>query len=316
AYIWDIGLNLGNDYTLLFKHRVRFPTIVYFVSRAFTLASILTSFVFQVAPVKNCNALLIGFDVCFILSQTSTAMLFFLRVTAVWYPSKIAYVVFLMLWMAVLGVGITLALGDHAAHLGLTMQCIITTPPARTEFVFIIPLINDTAIFLAINYRILAHTVVADSSMARLRVFLGGKALSTLSRALLQTGQHFYLIAVVTHIVILVLLKLPHLSPVYHTMVAVPGLALINTMACLVFRRVKFGLIAADGTSKIPTIGLPSDFHATAISPRFHHADPTTTGFGSNTAFPLDVRVQREIDKYEDGADATSEEISKPTDLA
>ena len=33
AYVWDIGLNLGNDYTLLFKHRVRFPTIVYFMSR-------------------------------------------------------------------------------------------------------------------------------------------------------------------------------------------------------------------------------------------------------------------------------------------
>ncbi|KAF7367824.1 hypothetical protein MSAN_00846800 [Mycena sanguinolenta] len=30
AYVWDIGLNLGNDYALLFKHRIRFPTIVYF----------------------------------------------------------------------------------------------------------------------------------------------------------------------------------------------------------------------------------------------------------------------------------------------
>ncbi|KAF7335983.1 hypothetical protein MSAN_02312000 [Mycena sanguinolenta] len=33
AYVWDIALNLGNDYTLLFKHRVRLPTIVYFLSR-------------------------------------------------------------------------------------------------------------------------------------------------------------------------------------------------------------------------------------------------------------------------------------------
>ncbi|KAF7335940.1 hypothetical protein MSAN_02307400 [Mycena sanguinolenta] len=33
AYVWDIGLNLGNDYALLFKHRIRFPTVVYFLSR-------------------------------------------------------------------------------------------------------------------------------------------------------------------------------------------------------------------------------------------------------------------------------------------
>ncbi|KAF7373787.1 hypothetical protein MSAN_00590400 [Mycena sanguinolenta] len=32
AYVWDIGVNLGNDYALLFKHRVGFPTVVYFLS--------------------------------------------------------------------------------------------------------------------------------------------------------------------------------------------------------------------------------------------------------------------------------------------
>ncbi|KAJ6454643.1 hypothetical protein C8R45DRAFT_846285 [Mycena sanguinolenta] len=226
AYVWDIGLNLGNDYVLLFKHRVRFPTIVYFMSRVFTFAFILTSFVFQIAPVENCNALSVGLGVCLVLSQTSTALLFFLRVTAVWYPSKIAYTVFSILWMAVLGAGITVPLGDRAAHIGPTTQCIITITPASTEFAVITPLINHTAILLAINYHILAHTIVADSSMARLRVFFGGKGLSTLSRALLQSGQHFYLIAVVTHIVILVLLKLPHLSAIYHTMVAIPGIVI------------------------------------------------------------------------------------------
>ncbi|KAF7335934.1 hypothetical protein MSAN_02306700 [Mycena sanguinolenta] len=338
AYIWDIGLNLGNDYTLLFKHKVRFPTIVYFMSRVFTLAYILTSFFFQgqrfnslffefalelkittVAPVKNCDALSVGLGICLVLSQTSTALLFFLRVTAVWYPSKLAYTVFSILWMAVLGAGIIIPLKDRAAHIGPTMQCIIGAPPASSELAVIIPLINDTAIFLAINYRILAHTVVADSSMARLRVFFGGKGLSALSHALLQSGQHFYLIAVATHIAILVLLELPNLSPIYRTMLTVPGFPLINAMACLVFRRIKFGLISSDGISKISITGGTVDFHATAnprsLSVQFHRTDPVTAGSQSNTAVPLDVRVQREVDKFEDGADAC-EEISKATDLA
>ncbi|KAJ6454638.1 hypothetical protein C8R45DRAFT_1189224 [Mycena sanguinolenta] len=283
AYTWDIGLNLGNDYALLFKHRVRFPTIVYFLSRAFTLALILSSFVFQVASVENCNALGIALGICFVLSQTATAMLFFLRVTAVWHPSKIAYVLFSMLWIAVLGAGITAPLG-----------------------ILIIPLVNDTAIFLAINYRILAHTMAANSLTAHLRVFFGGTGQSALSRASLQSGQHFYLIAV-THIVLLVLLKLPQFLPVYHAM---PGFVLINVMACQVFRRINFGLISSDGTSKDPVTGRSVDFHATA-NPR---TDPIIARLGSNPTSPLDVRVQMEIDKFEDEADARHE-ISKPADL-
>ncbi|KAF7370869.1 hypothetical protein MSAN_00720600 [Mycena sanguinolenta] len=253
AYVWDIGLNLGNDYALLFQHKVRFPTIVYFLSRAFTLAYILTCFIFAVAPVENCDALALGLSICIVLTQTSTAMLFFLRVTAVWHPSKIAYVVFSILWLAVLGAGITDPVGIRGTHIGPTKQCIDTVIPGSIAATAIMPLINDTAIFLAINYRILAHTVAEDSLMARLRAFFGGTGLSTLSRALLQSGQHFYLIAVATHVTFLVILKLPQLTPVYHAMLSIPGLTLVNAMACLVFRRIKFGLISPDGTSKIST---------------------------------------------------------------
>ncbi|KAF7334197.1 hypothetical protein MSAN_02381000 [Mycena sanguinolenta] len=193
AYVWDIGLNLRNDYVLLFKHRIRFPTIVYFLSRAFTSAYILAAFIFQVAPVENCDTLLLGLSISSVLTQTATATLFFLRVTAVWHPSKIAYAVFFILLLAVPAGGITVPLGTRGAHIGPTMQCITTAVPDTIELAAIMSLINDTAVFLAINYRILAHTMVADSSMARLRVFLGGKGLSALSRALLQSGQHFYL---------------------------------------------------------------------------------------------------------------------------
>ncbi|KAF7350758.1 hypothetical protein MSAN_01636900 [Mycena sanguinolenta] len=267
AYVWDIALNLGNDSVLLFKHSVRFPTIVYFLSRTFTLALILACFVDAVAPVENCNAIVLGYSICLVLSQTATAMLFFLRVTAVWYPSKVAFAVFSMLWIGVLGAGITVPLGVREAHIGPTMQCINTALPADTKVAAIMPLINDTAIFLAINYRILAHTIVGDSLRARLRVLLGGTGpgLSTLSQVLLQSGQHFYLIAVATHVTLLVLLKLPHLTPICRGMFSVPALALVNAMACLVFRRIIFGRIGSDGISKAPTT-LTSHFHVTATS--------------------------------------------------
>ncbi|KAJ6454651.1 hypothetical protein C8R45DRAFT_1189264, partial [Mycena sanguinolenta] len=321
AYTWDIGLNLGNDHALLFKHKVRFPTFFQAIPlirpRAFTLAYVLVCYVIQVGPVKNCAAAELGVGICLLLSQTATAMLFFLRVTAVWYPNKIAYVVFSILWLAVLGAGISAPLGILAAHIGPTMQCINTDVPTYVEVAVIVPLINDSAIFLAITYRIIAHTIVADSLVALIRVFFGGTGLSRLSQALLRSGQHFYLVAVAAHIPLLVAVK--PLTPVDHTMLAVPVLALINAMACLIFRRIKLGLLSSDGTSKMPTIDFHSDFHPAAnprsLSLQFHHTDPTAMAFESNKTFPLDVRVQSEIDGFENAAEA-SQEMSKPTGLA
>ncbi|KAJ6459887.1 hypothetical protein C8R45DRAFT_1180648 [Mycena sanguinolenta] len=254
AYVWDIALNLGNDYALLFKRRVHFPTIVYFLS-----------------------------SICFVLSQTATAMLFFLRVTAVWNQSKVAFAMFFILWITVSG-------RVSPSHSDFVEQK--WDPPCTyTEVAAIMPLINDTAIFLAINYRILAHTIVADSALARLRVFFSGTGLSTLSRALLRSGQHFYFIAVATHITLLVLLKLPRWTPIDHGMFAVPTLALVNAMACLVFRRIKFGLTEID---------------------KFEDGADPSQRFGLNTAYPLDVRVQMDIE-YRANA---SQEVFKPTTLA
>ncbi|KAJ6465706.1 hypothetical protein C8R45DRAFT_839678 [Mycena sanguinolenta] len=314
AYVWDIALNLGNDYALLFKHRVRFPTIVYFLSRAFTLAYILASEHITVASVQNCNGLALGFSICFVLSQTATAMLFFLRAIAVWDQNKFAFAMFSFLWIAVLGASITVPLGLRGAHIGPTMKCITTAVPANIEAVAIMPLINDTAIFLAITYRILAHTIEADSLVARLRVLFGGTGpgLSALSQALLQSGLHFYFIAVATHITLLVLLKLPQLPFIYHGMFAIPTLALVNAMACLVFRKVKFGVISSDGISKIP-MTLSQDLRATAnprsLSLSYGRTDPPATRFESNAAYPLDVRVPKQVEDR-------SQDIFKTTTLA
>ncbi|KAF7335952.1 hypothetical protein MSAN_02308600 [Mycena sanguinolenta] len=234
----------------------------------------------------------------------------FLRVTAVLHESKIAYAVFFVLWMAVLGASLTAPVGVRAAHLGPTAQCITTTIPDNLEVSAIVPLINDTAIFLAVSYRILVNTIEADSFIARLRAFVGGTGLSALSRALLQSGQHFYLVAVAANVTLLVLFNLPHLSPLYPAMIAVPAFALINAMACLVFRKIKLGLISSDGISQVPTISFDSDFHATtnssSLPSHFSRKDSTAAGFGTYTTFPPDDR-----------ADARHHnENIKPTNLA
>ncbi|KAJ7301416.1 hypothetical protein DFH08DRAFT_103031 [Mycena albidolilacea] len=304
AYLWDIGLNLGNDYKLLFEHRVRFPTIVYFLSRIFTLSYIITPFVFQVSNVADCSALMVGVGVCNVLAQSATAMLFFLRVTAIWYPSKVAYVVFLLLWLGVTGAAVTVPAGIRGAHIATTMQCINTVVPDSTEATAIMGLINDSAVFLAINYRILGYTLVSESFKSIVVTFFGGGHLSRLSRALVQSGQHFYLVAVCGNIVILVLVKVPGVPPTYRGMLTIPSISLVNAMACLVFRKIKFGLITTDGTSFPKSkSGNTSTFHATA-NPRSHpvrfrSGDLSATDFESTPDYPLEIRIEREPSRKE-----------------
>lgn len=129
-------------------------------------------------------------------------------------------------------------------------------------------------------------------------------------------------VVVCASIILLVFLKLPNVPTIYHAMLSVPGLGLINIMACLVFRQIKFGTITSNGTTRATTTG-GSNFHAT-VNPRgslpLHHprsADPTaTSGFESNIAFPLDVLVQKETRRFGDGSTDDIERQENPKTAA
>jgi len=268
--------------------------MIYFLSRVFTFAYILTSFVFQVGSVQNCAALQLALGICLILSQSTTAMLFLLRAFAVWQSNKLVHVVFILLWLGLIGADVTVPLGIRGAHIGPTMQCINTVVPANTEWVAIMALINDTVVFCAVNYRIIGFTVVDGSFKDRVRAFFGGRQISMLSRALLRSGQHFYLIAVCTNAILLVFVKLPNLPAVYHAMLTIPGFALINAMACLVFRQIKFGLLTSDGGTK------PANSSTFGTISHRRRPAPNEPESGSIT---LNVRVQKQTEQFEDGLD-------------
>lgn len=44
AYSWDIVTNFNNDYKLLFKTRIRYPTVIYYLSRSFNLSMTQTTY--------------------------------------------------------------------------------------------------------------------------------------------------------------------------------------------------------------------------------------------------------------------------------
>ncbi|KAJ3729807.1 hypothetical protein C8R42DRAFT_693595 [Lentinula raphanica] len=263
AYCWDICVNFNNDYKLLFKNKIRLPTVVYYLSRQAiqvisTLAYITSSFVFQVANVRNCQALQVALGIFNVLSQSFTSMLFLIRVTAVYREVVIIRVCFILLWLGVVGGALSVPLGIGGGHIGPTMACINTIVKKTTEISVIMPMINDSAIFIAITYRILDNSVYEEGRGAQVRAFFGwNKLLPAVSRNLLQGGQHYYFFALLTNVVTLILNQLKDLPPTYHGMFTISSLALINVLACVVYRRIKFGLITEDGVSNIDTNHIP-----------------------------------------------------------
>ncbi|KAK0494584.1 hypothetical protein EDD18DRAFT_349844 [Armillaria luteobubalina] len=286
GYLWDIAINLENDYQLLFKRKITYPTVIYYTSRVFTLGYILTNFATRVADIPNCNAHQIASGICNVLSQTFTSLLFFLRVTAVWNRNRYIFSFFTFLWLGVIAGAITVPVGIRGAHIGTTEQCINVRVPEYDQLSIIFPLIFDSCTFIAITYRILMFTNInEETASGRLRTFFGS-GVPIVSRNLLRGGQQYYLVAVCGNIICLVLVRVPGLPSVYRAMVTIPILAIINAMACIVFRMIKFGLITPDGT-------VMTAFHASSAN-TLHRSIPlhyqTRNAVCSSPTFDVDYQ--------------------------
>lgn len=103
---------------------------------------------------------------------------------------------FSFMWLAVVAGSVTSTQGVTLVPLGTTNYC---TNGRMDEYVIasgIIPLVNDTLVFIAITWRLvrgscLGSTRTGGSTWS----FIFGKHLPAFSRSLLQDGQVYYLLS-------------------------------------------------------------------------------------------------------------------------
>ncbi|THV06657.1 hypothetical protein K435DRAFT_773018 [Dendrothele bispora CBS 962.96] len=271
-YLWDIAVNLGNDYQLLFKQKIRYQTVIYYLSRIFTLAFVLSSFILEVAHLSSCQTGAYMIGVFLGLAQTTTSLLFILRVTALYKGNKIIMIIFALFWLTFLGFAVAIPIGLRALRIGSTGACISSGIPNYVEGELWVVMIHDTLVFALVTYKILSFAVIQDGRQAQVRAFFGSGYIPRFSRTLLKSGQHYYFLTICINTVTLALVKAPGVPIVYRAICIVPVMALTNAMACVVFRRVKFGLITEDGTVL--------DHHQTVST--FHAA-----GNGHENSLPL-----------------------------
>jgi len=127
------------------------------------------------------------------LAISSTAFLMFLRVRAVFNRNSYVVAFFAFMWIAVLGGSLTAIPGAGGANIGPTNYCVVTKAEPYLATAALIPLVNDTLLFLAISWRLMKNTHMENSIQTRFRILAFGEYLLPFSKALLQDGQVYYL---------------------------------------------------------------------------------------------------------------------------
>lgn len=79
-----------------------------------------------------------------------------------------------------------------ASAIGPTEYRVVESSSLTVSPAFIVPAVYDTLVFLAITWRVVIDSP-AQEWKARTSLFLTGKKMGHISRALLQTGQVYYL---------------------------------------------------------------------------------------------------------------------------
>ncbi|KAF9044941.1 hypothetical protein BJ165DRAFT_1527886 [Panaeolus papilionaceus] len=243
--VWDIVDNLRADYRLITEKplKIRIPTMVYFISRLGTLGFALSSAIFGSAALTwDCRRFLRIVGAFYPITTPATSFLFFLRLRAVFDRDRVIVAVFAFIWIALFGSTFTVPIGLIGGNIGPTKYCMTVEIRKYIIAPTIISFIHDTLVLLAISWRLMTSTHTDPDIRKGVKTMVFGDYLPSFSRALLHDGQRFYTATVSLNLLTVIMFFIDSVPPIYRLMFSIPNVALMNIMACRVFRNTKFGL--------------------------------------------------------------------------
>ncbi|CAA7262416.1 unnamed protein product [Cyclocybe aegerita] len=128
----------------------------------------------------------------FAVSVPLTSLLFLFRVLAIFHENKLVRAFFCVMWLGVVAGVMTPTQGLIGTNIGPTKYCINVRLEAYITTAGLIPLVNDTLVFLAISWKLMRNTHMTPNPLRgnlSFRAFLRGDYLPAFSRGLLQDGQ-------------------------------------------------------------------------------------------------------------------------------
>jgi hypothetical protein len=105
-------------------------------------------------------------------------------------------IVFGLMWLAVLGTSLIIPIATRGVNIGPTPYCSLGDLAPYAETIGLNPGLFDTAVFLAISYRLVGNTHVEYRSWRqKARAFFTGAYLPSFSKSLFIDGQLYYMSA-------------------------------------------------------------------------------------------------------------------------
>ncbi|KZP17627.1 hypothetical protein FIBSPDRAFT_933852 [Athelia psychrophila] len=233
VFVLDWICNLDEEVEVMARTGLNIPIVVYHSSRTASLAygtwialraaGLVGSDIFRTSIVMWCIST---------VAATSTSLLFFFRMRAVYSDSRPVMTVFAFVWVLLI---ITPILGIF----GVVKKCgAICQHSNRLALAFDISIfLHDTLVFLCISRKIYGNSLsaVPRSRFGKVRRFFSSQGLHAVSKALLLSGQLYY---GVTLGVLVMTVSAQYIGLPYSDAIGAFYITLSSALACRVFRMV------------------------------------------------------------------------------
>ena len=151
------------------------------------------SLYFQAAPTGNCAAFEHIGDAWYPMSLSFSALLFFLRLRAIYNRNRIIVACYFVLWLGLVGTTILIPIVISGASIGPTKYCVDADVPNSSYAAIFAPLIHDTLVFVAISWRLTQNAHMELNFKEGFKIAAFGKYLPAFTQSLLKDGQRYYL---------------------------------------------------------------------------------------------------------------------------
>ena len=145
---------------------------------------------------RSCGAIGLALCTFYAIATPTMALLFFFRVSAVYTNSRLAITFFGLCWLCVAACYIydaIMAFSEFGHALDSNRCVLILRGRVRTGGTSLTAIaFCDTAVFLAISWRLLPDPKTENCWKSRITSFFTGTGMLRLSRALLRNGQLYY----------------------------------------------------------------------------------------------------------------------------
>ncbi|CAL1706715.1 unnamed protein product [Somion occarium] len=237
-WTWELLISFADDVEMFTGRRFALYDTVYVLARMATGGLLMSTLGFLAQSGTGCEPVLkaVGWFEAFSLILNS--LLFLFRALAVFSLSPKIKALFSFLWLITL----TALTIPFSSTLNIGPVCNIDDVKPFISVSFALVTTFDTAVFVAISLEVLRYNLV-DTRRKGFISFVCGQGLGQVSRALLLTGQLYYLtmIPVNTMALIVILSSKSTFPPMFKAGFMLAAFATQNIMASKVFRLLRLG---------------------------------------------------------------------------